>query len=84
MDNKIDKRFIADEFLLDHFPSPDRFHETPYQTLETSKERYLIFKAELNHQRTRSGQIPLSDSDIKQFIEAAEGVICLKSYLKRL
>jgi len=83
---KTDKKFISDDFLLNYFPSPDKFHELtsspPKSTLETSKRRYEYFKRNLNQERARSGKSPLSDSELSQIIKNAEGYLVLSNNLK--
>jgi hypothetical protein len=68
MNKGIDERFITDEFLIEYFPSPNRFHESNHITLKVSKERYIEFKKRINQKRSRSGKEPLSDSDISQIL----------------
>ena len=52
-----DSRYITNEFLLNYFPSPDKFAEMltdpPISTLEVSKQRYINFKNSLNQKSLR-------------------------------
>ncbi len=68
MNKGIDERFITNEFLIEYFPSPQRFYESNYLTLQVSRERYIEFKKKINQKRARSGKEPWSDSDIKKFL----------------
>lgn len=84
--DKIDKRFVTDEFLLTYFPSPDRFLEfsskPPISTLAVSEERYIIMKSSLNQERAKSGKPLLSDSDLVVMIRHLDGYLVLSKYLK--
>ena len=82
--NKIDKRFISKDFLLDYFPSPDRFHEkfTGKSSLAVSEQRYLTFKENINKQRARSGKSYLSDADLALIINESIGYLQIKNKLK--
>ena len=86
MTDKIDRRWISNDFLLMYFPSPQRYHELeskpPKSTLAISEERYLFFKKKLNEERKRSGKSPWSDSDITAFIKNAEGYLSLSKELR--
>jgi len=84
--SNIDKRYITEDFLLDHFPSPDRFQElasNPKEsTLAVSEERYIMFRNNLNQERARSGKPPLSDSDLAEIIKHEKGYLEIKEGLK--
>ncbi len=85
MGDKIDRKYITKEFLLYHFPSPDRFHEImeAKDTLKASEKRYITFRENLNKERTKSRQPALSDADLAGIIKHAEGYLVLTRELKR-
>lgn len=80
----IDERVITDEFLLEYFPSPNRFQEAmqhpdfyPQVTINASKEIYTAFREKLNQERAKEEKSPWSDSDIKHLIETARGKLSM-------
>lgn len=85
--DKIDTRHITPDFLLDYFPSPDRYQELfsnpPKSTLEVSMERYVKFKNNINQERARSGKPPLCDADIASVVKHAQGYLRTTKSLKR-
>ncbi|MFA7708097.1 MAG: hypothetical protein WCX73_04045 [Candidatus Pacearchaeota archaeon] len=60
MEDLVDKTVINNEFLKDFFPE---------LTPEKSEQKYLLFKNQINSQRTKNNKIPLTDSDLCQVIE---------------
>ena len=76
---------LPPDFLLDRFPSPDRFHELakdpPDSTLAVSKERYSAMKDDINKALQGTG-MKLADSHLAIIIRNMEGYLMLSRELK--
>jgi len=80
--DKIDTRWITNEFLMDYFYDRNTFAKiwnNPKQSrLALLEEVYLNYKKEIN--KARGGLAPLTDCDIRIMLEKGKG----KVYLPRI
>jgi len=81
-DRKIDSRIITPEWLKNKILFRPYFCQGQFSMYETAKQKYTAFKKQINQNRAKSGQPPLTDYDIREIIDNAEGVFNIKPIFK--